>query len=157
MLAMTHALVGATIAQTVPTPITGVLLVFTSHFIIDCIPHWDVGTNWRKRAKATTGILAIADTITAIVLTFLLFREKIATGYLIAAIIASVIPDWMETPWYIFFAKRNKQKPAKSAGFLEKAAFHIYKLENKFHTKTTFPLGFITQLATLAFFLLLLR
>ncbi|MBI2404775.1 hypothetical protein HYV22_01190 [Candidatus Gottesmanbacteria bacterium] len=156
MLAIAHALVGGAIAKTIPDPATGILLSLTSHFIMDSIPHWDVGTNWRKRQKYVTGIVAILDTVIGITLAYLVFQGKVATGYLSLAIIASLLPDWLETPWYIFFANAQKQKPAARAGFLEKLCFRIYKGESAFHHKTEFPLGLMTQLVTLAFFFLLL-
>ncbi len=157
MLATVHALVGGAIASKVPDPTTGAALIVTSHLIMDCIPHWDFGTHWRKRPKYITGIISIADTLIGITVAYMVFGGKVATPYLAIAIILSVLPDWLETPWYIFFANAKKHKPAKTAGFLEKFAFHIYKLESIFHSKTEFPLGLITQVVTLAFFLLLLK
>lgn len=157
MLAITHALIGASIAKTIPDPAIGGALCITSHFIIDSIPHWDFGTHWRNRPKKFTGIISIADTLIAITLAYLLFAGKVSTPYLLFAIILSLLPDWMETPWYIFFAQSNKHTPAKSAGFFEKLTFRIYRLENTFHAKAEFPLGFVTQIITLAFFLLLLK
>ncbi len=157
MVAIAHALVGAAIANTVPDPALGATLSLTSHFIMDSIPHWDFGTHWRKRSKSMTGILSIADTGIGITLAYLLFHGKVSTPYLLTAIFLALIPDWMETPWYIFFAHAKKHKPARYAGFFEKAAFGIYQLENRFHSKMEFPLGLITQIVTVGFFLLLLK
>lgn len=157
MVAIVHALVGASIAHAVPDPTIGATLSLTSHFIMDSIPHWDFGTHWRKRPKSMTGILSIADTVIGITLAYLLFGGKVSTPYLLTAIFLSLVPDWMETPWYIFFAHAKKHKPARHAGFFEKTAFRIYRLENRFHSKMEFPLGLITQVITLAFFLLLLK
>lgn len=157
MIAIVHALVGASIASKVADPVTGSALALTSHFIMDCIPHWDFGTHWRKRPKYMTGVVASADTIIGITLAYLLFAGKVSTPYLLFAIILSLLPDWMETPWYIFFAAPKKQKPGAKAGFFEKLTFRIYKIENAFHSKAEFPLGVITQVVTLAFFLLLLK
>ncbi len=154
---MAHALVGAAIASKIPDPVIGLPLALTSHFIMDSIPHWDFGTDWRKRPKYITGIASIADTLIGITVAYLLFQGKVSTVYLLLAVFFSLIPDWMETPWYIFFAQSQKQKPAASAGLLEKIAFRVYKLENTFHTKTSFPFGLFTSLATLTFFLMLLR
>jgi len=41
------------------------------------------------------------------------FIEKVELGLLFVAVVASLIPDWLETPWYIFFAHQKKQEPAK--------------------------------------------
>lgn len=157
MIAIVHALVGASIASKVADPVTGSALALTSHFFMDCIPHWDFGTHWRKRPKCMTGVVASLDTIIGITLAYLLFGGKVSTPYLLFAVILSLLPDWMETPWYIFFATPQKQKPSTKAGFFEKLTFGIYKIENAFHSKAKFPLGIITQVVTLAFFLLLLK
>lgn len=157
MLATVHALVGASIANVVPNPAIGLSLSLTSHFIIDCIPHWDFGTHWRKRPKFITGTLSIADTVIGITLAYLLFAGKVSTGYLLLSIALSLLPDWLETPWYIFFAKAKKLRPSRNAGIWEQLAFFVYKLENRFHAKTDAPLGIFTQIVALAFFLLLLR
>lgn len=157
MLATVHALVGASIATKIPDPALGASLSLLSHFIMDSIPHWDFGTNWRKRPKAITGIISIADTAVAITLPFLLFGSRVSTAYLAAVIVFSLIPDWMETPWYIFFATKDKSEPGKNAGLWEVLTYRVYRLESSFHNKAEFPLGLFTQLVTLAFFLLLLK
>ena len=42
MTLTTHAIVGASIASLIPThPVLGFTLGFTSHFLLDAIPHWD--------------------------------------------------------------------------------------------------------------------
>ena len=46
MTLTTHAVVGATIASTMPShPVLGFALAFTSHFLLDAIPHWDYSLN----------------------------------------------------------------------------------------------------------------
>ncbi len=159
MTATAHALVaGAIAAHFAGDPVLAIAIALTSHFIMDAVPHWDIGTNWRSRSKATTGAFAIADTILGITVTYFLFASKVAVLPLGACILASLLPDWMETPWYIFFVHSNtKREPAKNAGFWEKFTYGIYKTENMFHAKAQFPLGAITQLITVAFFLLILR
>lgn len=158
MTATAHALVGAAIASRIPDPATAIALAITSHFIMDTIPHWDMGTNWRDRSKRTTGILAIGETIFGFTIAYFLFQGNgISSVLLISTIIASLIPDWLETPWYIFFAHNNKNGPKKSAGIWEKLTYQIYKVENNFHSKAQLPLGLITQVVTVLFFLMLLK
>ena len=42
MILSTHAVVGAAIASFLPShPIAALVLGFTSHFVLDAIPHWD--------------------------------------------------------------------------------------------------------------------
>lgn len=156
MTSVAHALVGASIAARVSDPALAGGLILGSHFLMDMIPHWDFGTNWRKRSKFSTGAIAITDTIIAFTLAYLLFSGKVSFIPLTLAVILSVLPDWLETPWYIFFARQDKQAPGKNASIFENLAFNVYKVENMFHTKAQYPFGLITQMFTVAFFLLLL-
>ncbi len=157
MTATAHALVAGAIVSKIPDPIMATSLAFTSHFIMDAVPHWDVGTNWRFRSRSLTGALAIVDTIIGITLAYFLYSGKVDVMVLAIVVIASVLPDWLETPWYIFFANAKKHGPSQNAGFLELLAYKTYKVENFFHSKAQFPAGALTQIATVVFFLLLLK
>lgn len=153
-----HALVAGAIASKFPNPIVAVPLAFTSHFIMDSVPHWDIGTNWRTRTKSLTGVLAIAETLIGITVTYFFFGGKVPGLTLGLTVAASLLPDWAETPWYIFFARKDKHVPAKGAGFWEKLTFSIYRWENFFHRKEKSPFwGILTQVAAVAFFVLILR
>jgi len=157
MLETTHALVAGAIAAHTKDPVTAITLSFLSHFLLDAVPHWDFGTNWRQRRKLYTGIVAITDVAIGFGLGYLLFGNTVALPLLFGAITASMIPDWLEAPWYIFFATHAKKEPAKHAGFFERFTYGIYQLESKFHHKTEFPLGVITQVVAVAFFFYLLK
>lgn len=157
MLETTHALVAGVIASHTKDPASALTLSFISHFLMDAVPHWDFGTNWRERRKLFTGLAAITDVLVGFSLGYLLFRHSVPLPLLLSVITVSMIPDWMETPWYIFFANHTKREPAKNAGFAEKLAFRIYKIANRFHAKTNFPLGIATQIVTVLFFWYLLK
>jgi len=156
MLETTHALVAGAIASHTKDPATAITLSFLSHFLLDAVPHWDFGTNWRGRRKLYTGTLAIVDVAAGFTIGYIMFRNSVPIPLLVACITAAMIPDWMEAPWYIFFASHNKKAPGPNAGFLEKLTFGIYRIENTFHNKTEFPLGIITQVVTVIFFFVLL-
>jgi len=156
MTATAHALVSAAIYRSIPAPIISIPLAFVSHFVMDAIPHWDFGTDWRGRSKKNTGLLAIAETTLGITVAYFLFQGKGDALPLLSTIIAGELPDWLEAPWYIFFARKDKHKPSPSAGFWEKFTYRIYRTENIFHAKAGYPLGVLTQVVTVAFFLLLL-
>lgn len=156
MTATAHALVAGAIYRAIPNPILSVPLALASHFIMDAIPHWDFGTDWRSRSKKMTGAFAIVETVLGITLAYFLFHGKGAGVPLLATIIASELPDWLEAPWYIFFANHQKHKPGKGAGFWEKLTYRIYQTENVFHAKANYPFGVLTQIATVLFFLVLL-
>lgn len=157
MTATAHALVSGAIAASIQNPSLAIPLAFISHFVMDAVPHWDFGTNWRSRAKAKTGVIAIFDTILGFTLAYFLFAGKVESLPLILAMIAGNLPDWLEAPYYIFFARQDKKQPTARAGYWEKLTYNIYKIENVFHAKTQFPFGIYTQIATVLFFLVLLN
>lgn len=157
MTATAHALVAGAIASKFPDPLTASSLAFTSHFIMDAIPHWDMGTHWRLRGKFTTGVLAIGETILGITVAYLVFGGKVGLPLLAIAVFLSLLPDWLETPWYIFFASATHNKPKKNASFWERLTYRVYKLENVFHAKANFPFGLLTQIITVVFFFALLK
>lgn len=158
MTATSHAIVAGAIAAKFPEyPGLASVLAISSHYIMDCVPHWDFGTNWRFRSKKMTGILAISDTLLAFTVAYFLYGGKVGLSPLTTVIIFSLLPDWLETPWYIFFASQKKHEPATHASKWEQLVFKLYKLQNGFHTKAQFPFGLITQIATVAFFWILLK
>lgn len=156
MTSTAHALVAGAIAAHFTNPVTAFAIAISSHFVMDSIPHWDFGTDWRNRSKTQTGAYAIAETLFGIGLALFIFHSSVAFPLLIITIIASLIPDWLEAPWYIFFAKNNTHGIRKNAGVLERISYGFYKIPNVFHSKTTFPLGVITQIVTVIFFLVVL-
>jgi hypothetical protein len=156
MTATAHALVSGAIVAAIPNPAISLPLVFASHFIMDAVPHWDFGTNWRSRSKFDTGAIAILDTVIGFTVAYFVFGGKVNLPILLSAAILGNLPDWLEAPYYIFFASQNKKSPTEKASIWEKITYRIYKLENVFHTKATFPFGVFTQVATVAFFLLIL-
>lgn len=157
MTATAHALVAGAIAAHFKDPVAAVTVALTSHFIMDSIPHWDFGTNWRNRPKTQTGVYAIAETLFGISLAIYFFHTTVALPLLIITVIAALLPDWLEAPWYIFFAKTDAHGPKKRAGIMEKLSYAFYKIPNIFHSKATFPFGVVTQVVTVGFFVLLLR
>ncbi len=156
MTSTAHALVAGAIASRFSSPFEASSLALCSHYIMDSIPHWDFGTNWRERPKYMTGVIAIADTLIGISVSYMVFGRFLPFGLWAITVIASLLPDWLETPWYIFYARSNKHKPTNNASLLERITYNVYKLPNVFHTKAPLPLGVITQIITVGFFIVLL-
>jgi hypothetical protein len=156
MTATAHVLVAGAIAARFADPITAGIFALTSHFVLDSIPHWDFGTNWRNRPKRRTGAFAILDTVIGFTLSYLIFGSSSTLIVWLVAVVCSVLPDWLETPWYILYANQSKHIPGKHASVLEKVSYAFYKIPNIFHTKAQFPLGLITQVAAVIFFITLL-
>lgn len=157
MTATAHALVSGAIAMHVSDPVTASLLALGSHYIMDSIPHWDFGTNWRLRSKQITGIFAVTETIAGMYISYYFFGTHISFFHWLVSVIFGLLPDWLETPWYIFFAHNKKHEPDPSADFWEKSSYAFYKVPNIFHSKAQLPLGLITQVLTVLFFLIMLK
>lgn len=143
MTSVSHALIGAAIAARIGNPIGAGLLAFMTHFACDAIPHWDLGTNWRLRPKVVTGALAIGETLVALFGTYFLFQNHVSSNQvLIVSIIMSLIPDWLEVPYYIFLPDSPK------------VFYWIYKIQSLIHSRMQAPIGVITQIVVVGSFLL---
>ena len=119
MTSTAHALVSGAIVAAVPNPALSLPLAFLSHFIMDAVPHWDFGTNWRSRSKSATGAIAIIDTVLGFTVAYFVFGGKVDLWLLFAAVALGNLPDWLEAPYYIFFAENNKWH-VKTCRFLGK-------------------------------------
>ncbi len=141
MTSISHALIGAAIANRIHNPAAAATISFATHFFCDAIPHWDLGTNWRLRPKIVTGTLAIVETLIALFGTYALFSEITPHLTLALAIIFSLLPDWLEAPYYLLL-------PTPPKFF-----YYSYKLQSYFHERLGWPLGAITQASVVAIFL----
>ena len=142
MTSISHALIGAAIASRVHDPVSAGAIAFATHFLCDMIPHWDLGTNWRLRPKAVTGALAVGETLIAVFGTYFLFASIIAEHFtLIVAIVASLIPDWSEAPYYLLMPHSPK------------VFYYLYKIQSYLHERLAAPWGVVTQAATVGAFL----
>ncbi len=142
MLALTHAIVGATIAKTSSSPTTGYLLAFLSHPVLDYIPHWDMRTRHTKRPLTHIILLSLADAAVGFTIGFLLFGSSVPFVQLTITMFAAQAMDWFEAPFTVL----NWKFPPFS---------WIKAFQHKVHTKMGFPNGLWTQFI-LVFFLLLL-
>lgn len=158
MTATAHAIVGGLIATQFPhAPFLAFGLSVVSHVIMDCIPHWDVGTNWEKRSKSQTGILAILETLFGLSFGTFLFWQHTPALTLFSGIVGAEILDWLEAPWFIFFGNQTNNVMGNHPSSLQKFFFSVYKIqEDWFHKRAQAPFGIITQIVTVGFFYLLL-
>jgi len=111
-----------------------------------------IGEDAQKRQLARLPFSTLSWIYTSI----FCLRRKVAIPLLFLAVALGNLPDWLEAPYYIFL--QNKVLRIKQGlWFLEWLTYKIYKLENVFHTKAQAPFGIYTQIAVVAFFLLLLH
>ncbi len=145
-----HAIVGAAIANLIPNePVLCFALAFTSHYVLDLVPHKDYDINSFMNKETTTVIsifkstdaafkflLIIFEAILAIFLCFLLFvrdeRSAIAT---LLGIVGAWLPDFFQLIYYKF-----KKQP-----FIFFQKLHD-KVSHDIKNKKYFLLGILTQI-----------
>ena len=69
------------------------------------IPHWDAGTNHRKKSQVRLIAEAALDVLLGFALAFLIFRNQVDLRYLFVMIIAAQLPDWLEAPSFMLGIK----------------------------------------------------
>src|SRR3972149_1591709 len=102
MTATAHALIGASLAAKFSNPLLGIPLAILSHFLVDIIPHWDLGTNHKNKSLARLRIEAVFDVLLGFGLSFLIFSRAVDPIYLFVMIVAAQLPDWLEAPAFMF-------------------------------------------------------
>jgi hypothetical protein len=141
MTFVAHTLIGAAIAAKITNPYLAGPIALCSHFLCDMIPHWDLGTSWRNRPKKITGTLAIIETFIAIFGTYFLFINIIKSPILLITVIFfSLLPDWLEAPYFMF---ANSPKIFK----------YVYKIQSFLHSRLPAPWGIYTQILVVIIFL----
>lgn len=133
MTATAHSLVGAALAVKIGNPALAVPLAFASNFLLDVVPHWDVGTNWHDRPLIKTFIFAAMDVFLGLSLSLLLFSHSVNISYLLSMILVATLADWLEAP-YIFLGLRIPP------------FYWFYKIQSKLHWKNDGWLGVLTQI-----------
>jgi len=131
-----HLIMGAAIASRVPNPYLASIFALTSHLLLDIVPHWDTGTNWRNRSMKKTILYTAVDLGLGIAMSVVLFGNQVSLPYMLFIMFMSTLPDWLEGPYFFGF----KIPPFSS----------IYRLQHIFHKKKNLPWGLITQIAFVA-------
>lgn len=142
MTATAHALIGASIAAKIGNPFIGIPLAIASHFIADLVPHWDAGTNHRKKTARRLKIEATADVLLGITVTVLFFWGRVEPVYLFAMVAAAQLPDWLEAPSFMFGIK------------IPPFSWVDY-LGHKIQSRMQLPWGLVTQIVTVGILLVL--
>lgn len=134
-----HLIAGAAIASRIPNPYLASILALASHVILDIVPHWDTGTNWRNRTIKKTFIYTAVDLALGIGISVVLFGKQVSLPYMSYIMFMSTLPDWLEGPYFFGF----KFPPFSS----------IYRIQHTFHKKKHLPWGLINQIAFIALLL----
>lgn len=142
MTATAHALIAGSITASTGNPALGISASFISHPLLDLVPHWDFGANWRRKTKTRLFLEASFDLIAGVGLTFLIFGSKVEFWYLAAAIFVAEIWDLAEAPYWIMGWK----KPPFS---------WIYGIQSRMQNKAGIIWGIVTQITVVGVALLL--
>lgn len=134
MTATSHALIGASLATIIPNPIIGIPAAFLSHFIADLIPHWDAGTNNKKKTALRLKIEATLDVLLGFALVVILFHTQVFANpiYMFSMVLTAQLPDWLAAPDYMF----NFKFPPFS---------WMQKIGHETQTRMQLPWGLVTQ------------
>jgi hypothetical protein len=104
MTATGHAIIGTVIAAKIGNPALAIPLAIVSHLAADAFPHWDTGTNRKKKSRKAFVYGSFVDLglsfILPYALTTLLFPGTNII-YLYIVVIAAQAFDWLSAP-YIF-------------------------------------------------------
>jgi hypothetical protein len=127
MLVITHALVGGFLTQKISPPFLSYPLVLASHFLMDRLPHWDVGALFSVSRKKMLAVFGAFDLVGALVLSWLVFQKSSPfKPFLWGGVFLSILPDLIEFP-VIFFDFRpyplKKFEDFHSRFFHRKARF----------------------------------
>lgn len=142
MTSVSHALIGAAIAAKIGDPAGAAVIGLLTHLVCDMVPHWDLGTNWRLRPRVVTGSLAIAETVVAMFGTYFIFSRFVPDQFILGiAIIFSLLPDWIEAPYYLLMPHPPK------------FFYYMYKWQSYLHSRLQAPWGVVTQVVVVGLFL----
>lgn len=147
MLSIAHAVSGAFIAAQLPEPIVFIPLAIASHFALDHVAHFDVGTNMKnpRRKMYVTFIAAGADLLIAAILIALIWRQTPAhfNWQIWLGAFCGILPDVLESTELFFRRPIAILQP-------------LYQLHEKVHVSTSSPFWGILPQAILVIFIGLL-
>lgn len=160
-----HAIVGASIASIMPShPVLGFVAGFTSHFLLDAIPHWDYHLSSAKKDEKNhmnddliinknfiLDLFKIGfDGILGVFIVLFLFG--VSNNHLvwtpIWGMIGALTPDFLQLVYFKFW----RHEPVKS---LHK--FHVIKVHAKEGFTSQPVLGIFLQIAVVVVFVMVCK
>lgn len=141
MTATGHALIATLIIAKIPNPYISLPLVFASHFVLDMVPHWDVGTHHRKKTRQRLISECVADVLVSIVSSFLLYHWILGQSnyvLLYSGVFIAQLPDWVMAPYAILGWRGSQVGWSK----------WMYKLQSKMNVRLDKPWGVVTQVVS---------
>ncbi len=122
MTATNHAVTGALVATAINRPILALPAALLSHFVIDCLPHWDyykfAPTPAKKRAAATADL-----SIAGILIIIFILTVNAPAWLLIFGAGLGVLPDTMWLPFILRGTESVRGNPKSPINVIRK--YHI--------------------------------
>lgn len=105
MLSIAHGTAGAFIATKIPDPLISIPLIILSHYILDRVPHWDVGQGLTIKSKSKKVAFLqelFFDFPLSILLVYFIFQAgQPLNWYVWLGWFVGLLPDFLEFP-YLF-------------------------------------------------------
>ncbi len=102
MLSIAHTATGALIATKIGNPLISIPLIIASHYLLDTIPHWDVGTGLSSGRKSSSAAFQheLIDLAISGFVVYFLFQSGSAHINFSAwgGAFTALIPDFLEVP-----------------------------------------------------------
>ena len=118
----------------------GLIAAFLSHPLADLIPHWDFNTRQCRRSRLQLALISLTDASAGLLVSWLIFRTRLPLPYLLAAVFAAQLLDWLEGPYALF-------------GWRFPPFSWVKTFQRRCHWKLPFPWGLVSQLVVVAAFL----
>ncbi len=102
MIIIAHILLGALIGKALNNLFLAIVLAFISHFILDALPHWDVGSFKRRNEfDKRDWLIVFADLVIGAVLT-IYFAIIFESWSIVAVAFFSILPDLIDNGSWLF-------------------------------------------------------
>lgn len=105
MTATAHAILGTVIAAKIGDPYLAIPLAILSHVAADAFPHWDTGTNRKRKTHGAFFAQSLVDLSLSFILPYLLVLTLFpgtSLIYLYVIVFFAQFFDWASVP-YVFF------------------------------------------------------
>ena len=159
MTLATHTVIGVALTSLIPThPYVGFYVAFTSHFLLDAIPHWDYHLLSRSihpnhgdaivfdRPFFLDMLRIGSDILFGLLISYLFFYQTAFTFAFGAGVVGALIPDFLQ-----FVYGKFRHEPLIS---LQK--FHIW-IHSKIRLKDRPVIGVLSQIVFVGLFVFFLK
>lgn len=103
-----HAIIGTVLAAQFSNPVIGIPVAILSHLAADAFPHWDTGTNMKKKSRQALWIQSLLDVGISMIVPFFLIQyiaPETNLVYLYTMVIAAQLFDWGAFPYVFLYQK----------------------------------------------------